>query len=382
MTTRVSNPRRPRRAHSYYAPAILFLTLHLGLALALAQEEKKGGKRPVVATLAGSGMPAFSDGTGPKASFNQPFGMSVDVEGNLYVADSANHCIRKVTPAGDVTTISGAGSEKSTVDGPAINARFNTPSGVLALPDGKLYVWSYVENSIRLIDTQGKVRSIVAARQTGYRDGPVAEALVYAPRGLVVDSKGTIYFSDCWNHRIRKISSDGIVSTLAGGGPTGVDAKATWRDGTGAEARFYAPCGLAIDKAGNLYVADAENHRIRKVTPTGVVSTLAGHGASGKEGRGFADGPAAQSRLNTPTEVFVAEDSSIYFSDTYGNRIRKISPRGIVSTISGNGEAGLIDGALDQARFNYPRGLVLWRNAVFVTDYNNHAVRRFPLDLK
>jgi serine/threonine-protein kinase len=357
----------------------VFLTHYLSLGLALAQEEENGVKRQVVATLAGSGMPAFSGGAGVQAAFNQPFGMCVDAEGNLYVADSANHCVRKVSPAGVVTTVAGAGGEKGTVDGPATKARFNTPSGVLAEAGGKLYVWSYVENSIRLIDARGKVRSVVAARQTGYRDGPVSKALVYAPRGLVVDSKGTVFFSDCWNHRIRKISPDGIVSTLAGGGPTGVDAKATWRDGTGAEARFYAPCGMAIDKEGNLYVADAENHRIRKVTAAGVVTTLAGHGASGKEGRGFADGPAARSRLNTPTELFVASDSSVYFSDTYGNRIRKINPQGIVSTISGSGEPGLVNGALDKARFNFPRGLVVWKNAVFVADYNNHAIRMFVL---
>jgi DNA-binding beta-propeller fold protein YncE len=191
---------------------------------------------------------------------------------------------------------------------------------------GNLYVCSYAENTIRVVDAKGNVRSVITSRVEGYLDGPVAEARIRAPRGLVFDSRGNLFFSDCWNHRIRKITPAGIVSTLAGGGPTGVEAKAIWRDGTGAEARFFAPCGMAIDGDDNLYVADAENHRIRKITPRGVVTTIAGHGISGKAGRGFADGPAAKSRLNTPTEVFVTADGSVYFSDTYGNRIRKISP--------------------------------------------------------
>lgn len=364
---------------SWYAGALVLIGHALCLVPTLAQDETQKLEKPLAATLAGTGKPAFADGMGGKAAFNQPFGMCADAEGNLYVADSANHCIRKVSLTGVVTTIAGAGGKKGTADGPAGEARFNTPSGVLSVKEGKLYVWSYVENTIRLLEADGNVRSIIPARKTGYKDGPIAEALVFAPRGMVVDSKGTIFFSDCWNHRIRKITPDGMVSTLAGGGPTGVDAKATWRDGKGDEARFYAPCGMAIDKDGNLYVADAENHRIRKVTQDGVVSTVAGQGPSGKEGRAFADGPAAESRLNTPTEVVITNDGNIYFSDTYGNRIRKISPQGIVSTIAGSGEAGLVNEARNRIRFDYPRGLVIWKDTAFVSDYNNHAVRMFGL---
>jgi sugar lactone lactonase YvrE len=137
---------------------------------------------------------------------------------------------------------------------------------------------------------------------------------------------------------------------------------------------------MAIDRAGNLYVADAENHRIRKITPMGVVTTIAGHGESGKKGRGFADGPAAKSRLNTPTEVFVAKDGTVYFSDTYGHRIRKISPKGIVSTIAGAGAVGFRNGVVDQARFNFPRGLVIRKNTLFLADFENHVLRKFELE--
>jgi sugar lactone lactonase YvrE len=347
----------------------------MGVAIAVATFQTVAAE---VETVFGDGRPALTDGKGRKASFNQPFGMCLDGKGNLYVADSANHCVRRISPDGIVSTFAGNGA-KGTVDGPARQARFNTPSGVLSDGKGNLYVCSYEENSIRVVGPDGTVRSLVTSRVEGYRDGSLAEALIRAPRGLVFDSKGNIIFTDCWNHRVRRITPKGVVSTLAGGGPTGEDAAATWRDGTGDEARFFAPCGLAIDRKDNLYVADAENHRIRKVTPGAVVTTIAGSGPSGKEGRGFADGPAARSRLNTPTELAVTEEGIVYFSDTYGNRIRKITPDGEVSTIAGTEEAGFRDGLAGKAQLNWPRGIVLKDNTILFADFNNHAVRTVSL---
>jgi arylsulfatase len=335
-------------------------------------------EQPSVKIFAGSGRAALTDGTGTKAAFNQPFGICLGAKGTLYVADSANHCIRKISSDGVVSTYAGNG-QKGTIDGPPGKVQFDTPSGVRVDGKGNLYVFSYEENSIRVIDARGNVRSVIATRKEGYRDGRVSEARIRAPRGVVFDRQGNLFFSDCWNHRIRKITPEGIVSTLAGGGPTGETAKVIWRDGTGSQARFFAPCGMAIDGDDNLYVADAENHRIRKITPRGVVTTLAGHGASGKAGRGFADGPAATSRLNTPTEVFVTMDGTVYFSDTYGNRVRKISPRGIVSTVAGTGRAGLRDGPVNQAEFNFPRGLVVRQQTLLLADFNNHVVREVGL---
>jgi len=318
-----------------------------------------------VETLAGSGKPERIDGENTAAAFQHPFGICADADGNVFVADSGNHSIRKVTPEGRVSTFAGTG-EKGTVDGAASSARFDTPSGLCFHANGDLYVCSYVENTIRIVGKDGRVTSLIARRDPGYRDGPVASASIFAPRGLAFDRRGNLFFSDCWNHRIRKITPDGVVSTFAGGGPTGIEAKAEWRDGKGTDARFYAPCGLAIDDKDNLYVADAENHRVRKITPDGVVTTIAGSGPSGKPGRAFADGPAATSRLNTPTEVFIVSDGTVYFSDTYGNRVREISRSGIVSTIA---EAG----------FDLPRGLAIHDGTAFVADFNRHTIRRFAL---
>ena len=345
------------------------------ISIAVAPVQTTGAE---VKTIFGSGQPALKDGTGRTASFNQPFGMCLDAKCNLYVADSANHCVRRISPDGIVSTFAGSGV-KGTVDGPAHQARFNTPSGVLSDGKGNLYVCSYEENSIRVIGKDGTVRSLVNSREEGYRDGSLAEARLHSPRGMVFDSKGNLLFSDCWNHRIRKLTPEGVVSTLAGGGPTGEDAAATWRDGVGTEARFFAPCGLAIDRYDNLFVADPENHRIRKITPQGVVTTIAGSGPAGKTAGGFADGPAAQSRLNKPTELLVTADGIVYFSDTYGNRIRKITPDGMVSTIAGTGEAGLRDGPLEKAHLNWPRGIVLRDRTILFVDFNNHVVRSVPV---
>ena len=360
--------------HTTKPRPIVLITAWLPAMVILAGGARSQDARVQVTTVFGSGQPALTNATGKLASFNGPFGMCLDGKGNLYVADTANHCIRKISPDGVVSTFVGNG-EKGTVDGPAGQARFDTPSGIRA--DGKenLYVVSYVENSIRIVGPDATVRSLLKNRDGGYRDGSLAEAQVRSPRGLVFDSRGNIFFTDCWNHRIRKITPARVVSTLAGGGPTGIEAKATWRDGVGTEARFYAPCGLAIDKEDNLYVADAENQRIRKITPKAVVTTIAGSGPGGKQGRGFADGPAAQSRLNTPTELLVTDDGTVYFSDTYGNRIRKISPEGVVSTVAGTSQPGLQDGPVDKARLNFPRGIVLRGKTILFADFNNHVVR-------
>jgi sugar lactone lactonase YvrE len=361
------------RFHQAFKASCLALMIGNVSADALADERQQ------VNTHVGSGHAALVDGTGENASFSEPFGICLDAHGTLYVADSANHCIRKISPKGVVTTLSGSG-QPGTVDGRADAVRFDTPSNVRFDGKGNLYVCSYVENSIRIVDADGNARSLIANREVGYRDGSIDQAQIYAPRGMVFDSQGNLFFSDCWNHRIRRISPAGLVETVAGGGPTGVEAKATWRDGKGTHARFFAPCGLAIDSHDNLYVADAENHRIRKITPHGVVTTIAGHGVSGPPGRGFADGPAVNSRLNTPTEVFVTEDGTVYFSDTYGNRLRKITPQGLVVTVAGTGNAGLHNGAVGRAEFDFPRGIVAWKKTLIVADFNNHVIRKLALE--
>jgi len=331
-----------------------------------------------VATRAGNGKAGFADGRGEAARFNEPFGACLDKQGNVYVADAGNNRIRRITPDGTVSTYAGSG-ERGTKDGPAAKAQFNMPSEIVFDPDGNLLVVSYIENCIRKISPDGVVSSIIESRPGGYVDGPLKDARIRSPRGVAVDSKGNILFSDCWNHRIRKITPQGVVSTLAGGGSTGTGGEAQCKDGQGEAARLTAPCGMVIDTDDNLYVADANNHRIRKITPEGMVTTIAGSGPVGKDGAGYVDGPAAESRLNTPTELFRTDDGTIYFSDTYNSRIRKIDTAGVVSTIAGTAEAGYRDGPTQQALLNWPRGIVVRGGEIVFVDYKNNALRTVKL---
>jgi DNA-binding beta-propeller fold protein YncE len=182
---------------------------------------------------------------------------------------------------------------------------------------------------------------------------------------------------DSWNHRIRKIDTKGNVTTYAGGGDYfNPDSVGDCIDGKDTTARFFTPCGVACDDKGNIYVADARNHRIRKIDTKRNVTTIAGSGKGGVETGGFMDGKAEVSKLNTPTEVCAGKNGAVYFSDTYGNRIRKIF-NGEVKTIAGTGKAGFKDGAGNEAELNFPRGLAVDNKGkkIFVFDYNNNSVR-------
>ena len=225
----------------------------------------------VITVLAGGVSPGDIDGTGAAASFSFPAGVAVDTAGNVYVADSGNNQIRKVTPAGVVTTLAGksaAGSE----DGVGANANFNQPSGVAVDAAGNVFVADGQNCEIRKITPAGLVTTLAGSKDVlgGHADGSGATANFYLPYGVAVDGSGNIYVADSGNNEIRKITPAGEVTTVAGN-PMRGDA-----DGARAGAGFYSPFGVAVDGAGNLYVADAGNREVRKVTRAGIVTTLAG----------------------------------------------------------------------------------------------------------
>ena len=199
----------------------------------------------------------------------------------------------------------------------------------------------------------------------------------------MVDASGKLYVSDSWNHRIRKVDVSAEVSTYAGGGTIfGMQSVSEFKDGSDTTARFYTPCGLSIDGAGNIYVADAYNHRVRRITPSRVVTTIAGTGISGASGGGFQDGDTSVARFNTLTELYVAFSGSIYVSDTYNNRVRLVKD-GTVSTVAGIGVAGFLDGPDTIAKFNHPRGLIAdsSESYLLVCDGNNRRIRRVSFDV-
>ena len=212
----------------------------------------------VVSTFAGSGTEGSGNGTGTAAQFSNPFGVAVDSRGNVYVGDANNHLIRKITPAGVVSTLAGTGI-RGHADGTGTEAQFNLPSGVAVDSSGNVYVGDYDNHRIRKITPAGMVSTFAGTGIRGYADGTGTTAQFYYPAGLAVDSSGNVYVVDHGSHRIRKITPAGVVTTFAGTGTKG------FANGDGTKAQFNNPTGVAVDSSGNFYVADSDNHRIRKI---------------------------------------------------------------------------------------------------------------------
>jgi len=329
-----------------------------------------------VSTFAGSDS-GFVNGSLAEAKFNGSFGICIDKDGNLYIADSGNNCIRKISLEGIVSTFAGSG-EVGNSDGDRLSATFNSPTGICTDDNGNFFVADFMNHIIRKIDGEGTVTTLAGSGQPGFADGFADQAQFNFPRGIAIDGFGNLYVGDSWNHRIRKITPDGNVITYAGGGKDiGPDSKGSCVDGPSDEARFFTPCGVECDLFGNVYVADALNHRIRKIDSFGNVTTVAGSGESGWNNGGFSDGNYLSAMLNTPTELCISFNEEIYFSDTFGNRVRKVSPDGIVTTIAGDGTPGFANGDGILSKFNYPRGIVLdnTENKIYVIDSKNFKVR-------
>ncbi len=325
------------------------------------------------ATLAGTpGATGATDGIGAAARFYNPCGMTVDADGNLYVADSSNHTIRMVMPAGIAYTIAGSPGLSGSDDGIGAAARFSLPYGIAVDAASKtLYVADTGNSTIRKITADGAITTLAGSPgETGSADGAGADARFRLPYSVTVDGKGTLYVADTYNHTIRKVSADGTVSTFAGSpGLSGND------DGTGDNARFNTPNGVAVDADGTLYVADSGNHAIRMITADGTVTTLAG---SAQGIPGSADGALADARFNGPTGIAIdRSNGNLYVADNSNHTIRLISPAGMVVTIGGTpGVDGSADGANRNAKFNLPYGLAVNADGnLYVADTNNGTIR-------
>lgn len=321
--------------------------------------------RAAVSTLAGSTTPDAVDGTGSAASFFHPKGVAVDANGNVYVADTENNEIRKITPAGVVTTLAGqinAGSN----DGTGRGASFNWPTGVAVDANGNVYVADYGNNKIRKITPGGVVTTLAGSNASGSADGIGPAASFRYPSDIAVDASSNVYVADTGNNEIRKITPAGIVTT-----PAGTTAKGS-ADGVGNAASFYGPYGVAVDANGNVYVADRSNHEIRKVTPGGVVTTLAGSTTMGS-----ADGVGNAAAFAGPSGVEVDAAGNVYVADSGNFEIRKITPAGIVTTLAGSTTQGTAEGIGPAASFNLPWGLAVDASGnVYVADHSNNMIRK------
>ena len=323
------------------------------------------GAEPRVITLAGS-EGGYADGSGVEAQFSGALDVAVDPEGNVYVADSANHRIRKITPDGTVTTLVG-GDQPGYTDGPISEAVFSDPTGVALAASGDLYVAEYEagEMRVRIITPEGTVTTLPTHIENRGFEGRSA---------IVIDGAGNVYLANTFTHRIYRINLEGKTTTLAG--PAGVGYAAGYADGPAAEARFHTPCGVAVDGAGNVYVADSDNHCVRCISPDGQVTTLAG----AKE-PGYVDGQGSEARFSFPRGIAVDTEGNLYVADTANHRIRKITPDGTVTTLAGSGEPGDADGSAGEAQFRIPEGITVDPDGnVIVADTGNHRIRKIVLN--
>ncbi|PKV50335.1 NHL repeat-containing protein [Aquimarina sp. MAR_2010_214] len=318
-----------------------------------------------VSTFAGNSS-GYVDATGTAARFALPSGCTVDSHGNLFIADGTNHSIRKVTPVGVVTTF--AGGSPGYTDGTGTAAKFNYPYDIAIDANDNLYIADSNNNRIRKITPARVVTTLAGSGVSGSANGTGTAARFSTPRGIAVDASGNVYVSDYGNHRIRKVTSAGVVTTLAGG-------TVGFADGTGLSARFNHPSGLTVNSNGDIYVCDNSNHRIRRITPAGVVATIVGDGTVG-----FLDNTGTSARFSYPRDITVDANDNLYVTDFGNRRVRKITPAKVVTTIAGNGATGSADGNGPSATFNSAYGIASAGSGVFyVTDNGSSRIRKIVI---
>lgn len=345
---------------------VLFFSVSMLLTVSCDEEagHQSSAGFSKVSTLAGGEDPGWVDGIGSMARFNYPCGMLMDPAGNLFVADYGNHVIRKITPGGVVSTYAGTG-EAGDDNGYRLDASFNNPYGLALDGDGNLYVGDVANHRIRKISPDGTVSNL-AGKKKGFMDGSGSEARFNHPYGVAVDAAKNVYVADSYNHRIRKITADGAVSTLAGNGNDG------YVDGPVHESEFYVPIGIVMDSDENIYVGDEGNSSIRKITRDGNVTTLAGNGKFS-----FTDGVGSAATFNAPGGIALDREGNLYVADYLNNCIRRVTPSGEVRKIAGNLKKGFADGRPSEAQFYYPFGIAVDPSGtVYVGDQFNHRIRK------
>jgi len=314
----------------------------------------------MVGTFAGS-TAGYLDGDLSVATFDKPTGLAIDNDGNIYVTEYGNHTIRKITPAGIVSTL--VGGFNGFADGTGTNARLFRPSDIIMGVDGYLYVADKYNNRIRKVSLSGEVTTL-AGSTSGFADGMGTNAKFDKPSGLTTDTAGNIYVADMDNERIRRITPAGVVTTLAGG-TEGYD------DGIGAEAQFRGPTGIVLINNNILMVTDEFGRTIRRVTLNGVVSVFAGNGVSGSS-----DGNGTSSTFGVPNGIALDNEGNLLVSDRSEDNIRQISTSAEVTTIAGTRTAGNNDGIATEATFYEPAGMVVdVDGTIYVADYGNNRIR-------
>jgi sugar lactone lactonase YvrE len=326
----------------------------------------------VVTTFAGNGNAGYADGAGPGALFNSPQGITIDKNNNIYVSDSFNNYVREITPAGVSSTIAGNGS-LGYIDGNATTAEFYSPHGIVTDGQGNIYVSDFGNNLIRKITPAGVVSTYAGNGTAGYRNGVTTSNYVKSttdtvaefnnPQGLAIDGQGNIYVADRGNNVIRKISTTGRVITIAGTRTAG------YVDATGETASFSSPTGVAVDANGNVYVSDQANSAIRKITTAEVVTTIAG-------------GTKQASLLNYPSAITIDKQGNLYITDESGRILEYTTSNVLYILAGTANVSGFVNGAGTVALFNNPQGIAIDSNGnIYVADKNNNCIRMIAVSL-
>ena len=334
----------------------------------------------MITTIAGTGKQGFSGDGGPAvaAELSGPWGLAKDGNGNLYFSGSER--VRKVDPSGIITTFAGSGISGPGGDGgPAVAAELSLPGGVAVDKVGNLYVADQGNHGIRRVDSSGIINTVVGSRDNGFGGdgGPATAARLNLPGRLAVDGYGNLFVADLFNHRVRRVDAFGNITTVSGTGERGFSG-----DGSPAVEAQLTPVSVAVDVAGNLYIADRVNDRIRRVDPSGTITTFAGSGERDSGGeRGFSGdgGPAIAAKLNLPADVAVDATENLYIADTENHRIRRVDPSGIISTVAGTGIPGFSgdNGPAATAQLHFPRSVAVDAiGNLYVSDGRNHRIRR------
>lgn len=330
-----------------------------------------------ITTVAGSGTAGFGGDGGPAAtaSLRCPFGVALDGRGSLYIADYQNHRVRRVDPNGIITTVAGDGAKGYGGDGgPATAASLKDPAGVALDGEGNVYIADRSNQRVRKVGPDGIITTVAGDGTPGFGGdgGPATVASLNFPHAMVVDGAGDLYIADDYNHRVRKVAADGIITTVAGDGADGFSGDG----GPAVAASLHFPHAVAFDGIGNLYIADRYNYRVRKVSPEGIITTVAGNGTIGFSGDG---GPAATAALNLPQCVVVDGVGNLYITD-YGNeRVRRVGTDGIITTVAGAGAKGFggDGGPAALAMLDQPLGIAVdVTGELYIADFGNHRVRK------
>jgi uncharacterized protein (TIGR03437 family) len=323
----------------------------------------------IVTLVAGNGTPGYSgdNGLATGAQLNQPHGVAVDASGNIYIADTSNQCVRRISD-GVITTLAGTGVVGFSGDGgPATAAQLFLPQGVAVDSSGNVYIADTNNNRIRVV-ANGTIATAAGGGSAFGDNGPATSAQLIQPHGVAVDAAGNLYIADTDNNRIRKVSN-GVITTIAGSGTAGFAGD----NGPATSANLFLPQGIAVDSAGNLYIADTSNNRIRKVTG-GSITTIAGTGTAGFSAD---NGPAIGAELNLPPGVAVDASGNVYIADTNNDRIREVTT-GVIATVAGNGTAGYSgdNGVPTSAQLSQPQGIAVDSSGnVYIADTLNNRVR-------